>query len=227
MSKRGDNPGENNVIRFPVEAVSKRGHTRVRPDARTRRTRAARMEREGQINMFEDDGDGPAGPRELGQVVPLPLRLSMFEEALLLDESGDERAEQVYLQAIEDDEYAADAWCNLGVLTSHRGDFDRAFECFTQSLTCDPRHSESHYNIGNLYFDMGDLRLARAHYEIAAEIDPDFPNVHFNLGLVTAIAEDYRAAYQAFSRYRDLAPPAEARIATELLDSIRSAMQLS
>jgi tetratricopeptide (TPR) repeat protein len=225
MSKRGDNNTDDNVIRFPVEAVSKRGHTRVGPEGRTRRTRAARMEREGQINMFEDDGGET--PRELGQVVPLPLRLSTFEEALLLDESGDERAEQVYLQAIGNDEYAADAWCNLGVLKSHQGEFDRAFECFTQSLTCDPRHSESHYNIGNLYFDMGDLRLARAHYEIAAEIDPDFPNVHFNLGLVTAIAEDYRAAYQAFSRYRDLAPPAEARIATELLDSIRSAMQLS
>jgi tetratricopeptide (TPR) repeat protein len=221
VSNRNDT-SDSNVIRFPVEAVSKRGHKRVRPDAQKRRTRAARMEREGQLNMFE----GPAPPPErMGEVVPLPLRLSTFEEALLLDESGDERAEAVYRRAIEDDEYAADAWCNLGVLKSHQGHFDEAFTCFTQSLTCDPRHTESHYNIGNLYFDMGDLRLARAHYEIAAEIDPDFPNVHFNLGLVTALAEDYRAAYDAFSRYRDLAPAAEARVATELLASIRSAMQ--
>lgn len=223
MSRPEDNNGDN-VIRFPVEAVSKRGHTRVRPETKKPRTRAARMEREGQLNMFE----GPAPPVErMGEVVPLPLRLSTFEEALLLDESGDERAEEVYRRAIEDDEYAADAWCNLGVLKSHQGYFDEAFECFTKSLTCDPRHSESHYNIGNLYFDMGDLRLARAHYEIAAEIDPDFPNTHFNLGLVTALAEDYRAAYQAFSRYRDLAPAAEARVATELLASIRSAIQLT
>ena len=47
------------------------------------------MEREGQINMFESD-DANDSPRELGQVVPLPLRLSTFEEALLLDESGDD-----------------------------------------------------------------------------------------------------------------------------------------
>lgn len=214
----------NNVIRFPVEAVSKRGHTRARPEAKARRNRAARMEREGQLNMFE----GPAPPAErMGEVVPLPLRLSAFEEALLLEESGDERAEEVYRRATGDEDFAADAWCNLGVLKSHQGHFDEAFDCFTRSLTCDPRHTESHYNIGNLYFDMGDLRLARGHYEIAAEIDPDFPSAHFNLGLVTALAEDYPAAYQAFSRYRDLAPAAEARVATELLASIRSAMQLS
>jgi tetratricopeptide (TPR) repeat protein len=220
MSKRDDMP--NNVIRFPVEAVTKLGHTRVRPGARRRGARATRMETEGQLNMFE----GAAHP-ELGEVVPLPLQRGPFEEALVLDEAGDPRAEELYRKAIDEDDYAADAWCNLGVLMSHQGNFDDAFDCFTHSLTCDTRHSESHYNIGNLYFDLGDLRLARAHYEIAGEIDPGFPSVHFNLGLVTALNEDYAAAYHAFSRYRDLAPPSEARIATELLASIRTAMNLS
>ena len=221
MSKPDDTP--DNVIRFPVEAVAKIGHKRVEKGEKKRRTRAARMEREGQINMFEPvDGDSP---RELGQVVPLPLRLSTFEQALLLDEKGDDRAEEIYRRATEDEDCAADAWCNLGVLKSHQGHFDEAFDCFTQSLTADARHSESHYNIGNLYFDLGDMRLARAHYEIAADIEPDFPNVHFNLGLATALQEDYHASYNAFARYRDLAPPNEARVADELLESIRSAMQ--
>lgn len=221
MPKRDDTP--DNVIRFPVEAIAKLGHKRVKRGEKRRRTRAARMEREGQINMFGSDGV----PHEMGKVVPLPLRLSTFEEALLLDEQGDARAEEIYLRATEDDEYAADAWCNLGVLKSHQGCTGDAFDCFTQSLTVDTRHAESHYNIGNLYFDMGDMRLARAHYEIAADIEPDFPNVHFNLGLVTALTEDYQAAYRAFTHYRDLAPPNEARIANELLASIRSAMQLT
>jgi lipoprotein NlpI len=74
---------------------------------------------------------------------------------------------------------------------------------------------------------MGDMRLARAHYEIAADIEPDFPNAHFNLGLATALVEDYHASYEAFTRYRDLAPPHEARIAGDLLESIRTAMQLT
>jgi len=220
MSTRDETP--NNVIRFPVEAVSKLGHRRVRPGGTRRRDRATRMETEGQLNMF----DGPVDAA-LGEVVPLPVSRSPFEEALVLDEQGDPRAEELYRRAIDEDDCTADAWCNLGVLMSHQGHFDDAFDCFTRSLTCDTRHSESHYNIGNLYFDMGDLRLARAHYEIAAEIDPGFPSVHFNLGLVTALSEDYGAAYQAFSRYRDLAPPDEARIAGELLSSIRSAMNLS
>jgi tetratricopeptide (TPR) repeat protein len=220
MTTRDDTP--NNVIRFPVEAVTKLGHRRVRPGGKRRGARTTRMETEGQLNMFE----GPADP-SLGEVVPLPLQRGPFEEALVLDERDDPRAEDLYRRAIEEDDCAADAWCNLGVLMSHQGHLDDSFDCFTRSLTCDTRHSESHYNIGNLYFDMGDMRLARAHYEIAAEIDPGFPNVHFNLGLVTALGEDYSAAYRAFSRYRDLAPPHEARIATDLLASIRTAMNLS
>jgi tetratricopeptide (TPR) repeat protein len=221
MSGRDGTP--DNVIRFPVEAISKLGHKRVKRDDKRQRTRAARMEREGQINMFEASD----ASCEMGEVVAFPLHLSTFEEALLLDEQGDARAEEIYRRATLDDDYAADAWCNLGVLRSRQGHFDEAFDCFTQSLTIDTRHSESHYNIGNLYFDMGDMRLARAHYEIAADIEPNFPTVHFNLGLVTALTEDYQAAYHAFTHYRDLAPPNEARIASELLASIRSAMQLT
>lgn len=220
MTTRDGTP--DNVIRFPVEAVSKRGHRRVRPQEKRRGRRATRMEGEGQLNMFD-----ALAPETLGQVVPLPLRLSPFEEAILLDEQGDAAAEDAYRRAVAENDYAADAWCNLGVLKSHQGHTAEAFDCFTQSLTCDTRHCESHYNIGNLYFDMGDLRLSRAHYELAADIDPEFPNVHFNLGLVTALAEDYRAAYEAFRRYQMLAPPGEARIAGELLESIRTAIELT
>lgn len=221
MAKRESKRG--NVIRFPVEAVSKLGFERAQPGGHRRgRSRSARLERAGQMNLFEP-GVAPA----LGEVVRLPLQLGPFEEALLLDELGDERAEDMYLQAIEKEDCTADAWCNLGVLRSLAGRADDAFDCFTRSLAEDPRHAESHYNIGNVYFEMGDLRLARAHYEIAAGLEPDFVNVHFNLGLVTALAEDYPAAYRAFARYRDLAPDPEARVADELLESIRSVIRSS
>jgi len=218
MSQNEKQP--DNVIRFPVEAVSKLGFKRADKPAPGK---SGRMEDEGQMNLFNPSGS--ATP--LGTVVPLSTGMSSFEEALILDEQGDARAEETYLKAIEDDEYAADAWCNLGVMRSTGGDIEAAFDCFAQSLTAEPRHAESHYNIGNLYFEISDLRLARTHYEKATDIAPGFASAFFNLGLVTALSEDYQAAHDALHRYKELAPHGDVAIVNELLGYIRTAIRLS
>lgn len=220
MTRREKQP--DNVIRFPVEAVSKRGFTRAAPPEKTARTRGARMERKGQMNLFQ----APSRPR-LGEVVPLPLQMSPFEEALLLDEQGDAGAEEAYLKAIAQDDCAADAWCNLGVIRSTSASLDAAFECFARSLAAEPRHAESHYNIGNLYFEMGDYKLSRTHYELAIDVNPEFPSAFFNLGLVTALSEDYAAARASLLRYKALAPDATDPVVDELLGYISSAIHLS
>lgn len=222
MTKEKDPP--DNIIRFPVEAVSRFGFKRAK-QGQVRRSRAGQMEDEGQMTLFADAGAPPG--RGLGKVVPLPLQMSPFEEALLLDVQGDTRAEEIYRKAIDNDDCVADAWCNLGVLKSMDGNVDEAFDCFASSLANDPRHAESHYNIGNLYFEIGDLRLARTHYEIALDINPEFPSAHFNHGLVTALAEDYPAAYASLSRYKELSTDEDAAIADELMGYIKSAIRLS
>ncbi len=218
-----DTPRDN-VIRFPVEAVSRHGFHR----AAHRPGRRERMEREGQLTLFP----APAGAEDTlpAEVVPLPVRLGPFDEALRLDELGDDGAEDQYLRAVERGDRAADAWCNLGVIRSQSGDLDSAFDCFAQSLALDPMHAESHYNIGNLYFEIGDLRVARTHYEIALDAWPEFANAWFNLGLVTALSEEYRTAYDALVEYKRLLYAENAAtdaVADELLGYIRTAMQLS
>lgn len=216
-------PQPDNVIRFPVEAVTRFGFTR----ADKAPTRTDKMELEGQLTLFMGDPDTDH-TREAGVVVPLPLQMSPFEEALMLDDKGDERAEDIYIKAIENDDRAADAWCNLGVLRSLDGDYDTAFDCFAQSIAMDPHHSESHYNIANLYFEIGDLRVARTHYEIALDTYPDFSNAWFNYGLVTALSEDYQTAFAALNRYKELTPEADHDgIADELLGYIQTAIHLT
>jgi tetratricopeptide (TPR) repeat protein len=210
-----------NIIRFPVEAVSRIGFQRA--DARGA-GKATRMEAEGQMNMFDT---GAPDAARLGDVVPLPLQTGLFETAIMLDDRNDPRAEDMYLRAAEEGDYPADAWCNLGVLKSIRRDLDRAFECFAQSLSVEPRHAESHYNIGNLYFEYGDLKLARMHYEKAIECDPDLASAYFNLGLVTALTEDYKTAYDALSHYKRIAPDEDMSVADELMRYLQSAIQLS
>ncbi len=210
-----------NIIRFPVEAVSRIGFQRA--DAR-KPGKTTRMEAEGQMNLFSPDA--PATGR-LGDVVPLPLQTGIFETAILLDDRGDPRAEEMYRRAIDEGDFPADAWCNLGVLRSIKRDLDQAFECFAQSLSLEPRHAESHYNIGNLYFEFGDLKLARMHYEKAIECDPALASAYFNLGLVTALTEDYRTAHEALSHYKRIAPGEDMSVADELLRYLQSAIQLS
>jgi tetratricopeptide (TPR) repeat protein len=223
MATRDDKPS--NIIRFPVEAVSRFGFKRAET-ARRSDDRAVQMEEEGQMNLFGlPDAPGAGGGR-LGDVVPLPLQMSPFEAALLLDDHNDPRAEDMYRRAVDEGDFTADAWCNLGVLKSIKRDLDQAFECFAQSLACDPRHAESHYNIGNLYFEFGDLKLARLHYEKAIECDPALASAYFNLGLVTALSEDYQVAFDSLTHYKLIAPE-DSAVADDLLRYLKTAINLS
>lgn len=222
MSNQDDQHPRDNVIRFPVEAVSRFGFKRAE---KRRGSRLEKMELEGQMTLFAEGAESEPEPCT---VVPFPLQMSPFEEALMLDEMGDARAAEVYVSAIENGDHPADAWCNLGVLRSVGGDMETAFDCFAQSVATDPHHAESHYNIANLYFEMGDLRVARTHYEIALDTSPEFANAWFNYGLVTALAEDYQTAFDALTRYKALTPGADSEgVADEILGYIRTAINLS
>lgn len=157
-------------------------------------------------------------------VLRLPTCTGPFEEALLLDEQNDSRAEKAYWRAISEGDHVADAYCNLGIIESKHGRTAKAFDCLTKSLRCDSRHFEAHYNLGNLYFDADNLRLARLHYELIAEIDPTFPNLYYNLGLVLALLEEEKAAIDVFVKYQLLAPLEDRSKADDLIRQLRRAL---
>jgi tetratricopeptide (TPR) repeat protein len=195
------------ILKFPVQA-SKFGYKRVRK-------RAQAAEHPDQLHLF---------PAPTAQILNFRPDLSRFEQALLFDERGDLQAAELYRQAIQEDDRVADAYCNLGIIESQKGNTTKAFDCFSTSLKYNPRHSEAHYNLGNLYFEVNDLRLAQIHYEMAAEVDPAFPNVYFNLALVQAISNDLGAAVAALTRYQQLASADEGRHADELLQNLKKSL---
>jgi Flp pilus assembly protein TadD len=197
------------VLQFSPKPPQKFGFERVK-----KRKRGGPVQRD-QLNLFASRG---------AQVLRLPTDIAPFEEALLLDERGDSRAEEAYRKAIAGGDSVADAYCNLGILESKAGNVPSAFDCFTRSLEHDPRHFESHYNLGNLYFEEGDLRLARMHYELAAEVEPTFSNLYFNLALVHALNDDYPDAVAALSKHKELAPKDEGAKADELLENLKRSL---
>jgi len=165
-------------------------------------------ELQGQMSLFR-----PAG----GHVARL---LTPFEEALLLHEQGDVRAAEFYVQAINEGDNVAEAYCNLGLIEVEQTNPSRAVDSFTLSLKHDPRHVEAHYNLANLYYDAGNFPLARLHYEAAAQIEPNFSLVYYNLALVYHRLNNFPAASQALERYRELEPDdAEVSLIDELMQA--------
>jgi Flp pilus assembly protein TadD len=195
------------ILKFPAQG-SKLGYTRVKKRARA-------GEHPNQLPLF---------PQPTARILSFAPDRSWFEQALMLDERADPKAAELYARAIEENDCVADAYCNLGIIESQRGNTSRAFDCFTTSLKHEPRHSEAHYNLANLYFDLNDFRLAQIHYQMAAEIDPAFANVYFNLALVQVINNDPAAAVTTLNKYQELASEAEGRIAEELLQNLKKSL---
>lgn len=173
--------------------------------------RQIEAELQGQLHLFRSEG---------ARVTRL---LTPFEEALLLHEQSDPKAADCYVEAINEGDNIAEAYCNLGILNLEQGQFARALDNFTLSLKNDPRHVEAHYNLANLYYDASDLQLARLHYEAAIQIEPNFSLVYFNLALVYHRLGDTVAATGALEKYRQLEPDDdEIVVLDQLLKVMRS-----
>lgn len=152
-----------------------------------------------------------------GKVVRLN-QLSIFEEALLVDEQGDNKAaRQQYQKAIDQGDSIADSYCNLGILESQDGNYSRGIDCFTLCLKHEPRHYEAHYNLANLYSEVGNFPLAKLHYQISLEIEPAFPNCYFNLGLALAMNREFREAVEVLTNYKTLTPAEDHKQTDDLI----------
>ena len=195
------------ILEFPAQA-SKLGYRPVRK-------RAKAADHPDQLVLF---------PPAKAPILNFAPDSSTFEQALTFDENGDLKAAELYQKAIEEQDCVADAYCNLGIIESKKGNTAKAFGCFTTSLKHNPRHSEAHYNLGNLYFELNDFRLAQIHYEMAGEVEPAFANAYFNLALVLSINNEFAAAGTALAKYQELVSEQEGRIAEELLQNLKKSL---
>ena len=194
------------IIKFPIPTPEKFGPQRVR------KSKDLRREPNGQLNLFTG-----------GKVIKLN-QLSVFEEALQLDEQGNkQRAKIGYLQAIEQEDSVADAYCNLAIIESLEGAHAKAIDNFTNCLKIDPRHFEAHYNLANLYGEIGNFPLAKAHYEISIQLEPTFPNSYFNLGLTFAMNKEFDKAIKAIRQFRKIAQTEDQLVADDLIKKLMTA----
>ena len=192
------------VIKFPEAVPEKFGLQRAK------KVTKEKPEKHGQLNLFTG-----------GKVVKLN-RLSLFEEALLHDEHGDQdTAISLYQKAIDQGDARPDAYCNLGILQFIKTEYPKAINSFTNCLKLEPRHFEAHYNLANLYAEVGDFALAKFHYQVSIEIEPTFPNSYFNLGLTLAKSKEYTEAVRILFHYRDLVPDEDHKAVDDLIHTLQ------
>ncbi len=208
---QGTPAAEPNDFNYDFQALTQ--FRRVRElRAQGQSIRQIEAELQGQLSLFR--------AAETARVARL---LTPFEEALMLDDRSDPRASESYLEAINEGDNVAEAYCNLGIINKDLGNIGKALDNFTLALKHEPRHVEAHYNLGNLYFDAGELPLARLHYEAAAQIEPRFSLVYFNLALAHFKLNDLPAALVAIGNYKELRQPDDEE--TEAINQLLKAMQ--
>ena len=200
-------------LRYDFHALTQ--FRRIR-ELRSRGLTIRRIESElhGQLNLFSESG---------GRLIPLPVRRSPFEEALILHEQGDEKAVKMYNLAILQGECVSDAYCNLGILEFEKNETARAFDHFTNALKNDPRHFESHFNLAHLYFESGDFRLARLHYQISAVLEPNSAGAYYNLGLIYAVEGELAESIEALNKAKEHSIGDEQVQVEELLLNLKKA----
>jgi tetratricopeptide (TPR) repeat protein len=153
------------------------------------------LEELGQLNLFDQTPQ-----------VSLTRESNYFEEALVLDEQSDPRAEQYYHKAIDRNQNTSDAYCNLGIIADFKKDPSLAIHYFSLALKNNPRHLEAHYNLANVYAEQGNMTLCRMHYEVAIQIDDAYAPPYYNLALVLIALKEFDAARQTLDRYIVLSP---------------------
>src|SRR6267143_6350367 len=130
---------ENNDPTYGFQALTQFRRVRdLRSQGQT--IRQVEAELQGQLSLFRV---------EEGRIARL---LTPFEEALVLHEQGDPKAAEYYLEAINEGDNVAEAYCNLAIINLEQGNTPKALDQLTLSLKHDPRHVEAHYNLANLYY---------------------------------------------------------------------------
>jgi tetratricopeptide (TPR) repeat protein len=93
-------------------------------------------------------------------------------------------------------ETTPNAWNNLGILATRKGDTVKAIHYFEQALRLNQDHFIALENLGNAYRQQKRWEEAESTLEHALALKPDDPDANYSLGMVLAQNNDAAAAYE-------------------------------
>lgn len=94
----------------------------------------------------------------------------------------------------------------LGYMYADIRDFEKAAEYFERYAAVSPGDSNPIDSMGELYFRMGRLNEAIEEYQQALALNPEFYYAYWEIAYVSALKEDYPAAFDWIERFIEHAP---------------------
>lgn len=119
------------------------------------------------------------------------------------------KAEELYLKALEKDSNNPDIYINLGILYLTGEDFKKSEEYFKKSLELDRENPFIYSNMAVLYEKQGDNMSALKYLEKALEIDSDNPDIHYNIAILMIKENRLEEGKACLKKARELGYPEE------------------
>lgn len=117
------------------------------------------------------------------------------QSALELHQKGDyDNAKLLYVKALEENAYDAQALQLLGVLLFIEKEYEPAIQLIKNAISIDSNIYEAHNNLGLIYQEINEYSLALASYKNAIHINPKKALTHNNIGTVYKTMKNYDLA---------------------------------
>jgi Flp pilus assembly protein TadD len=98
------------------------------------------------------------------------------------------------------------AFYNMGLACSNKGDKDKAIECYQKAIDIKPDEHKAFNNMGLAYADKGDKDKAIECYQKAIDIKPDEHKAFNNMGLAYADKGDKDKAIECYQKAIEIKP---------------------
>ena len=156
----------------------------------------------------------------------IPLPNSPYAMGLLLDEKGNlQEAKAYYERAIQEEDHAPEAYCNIGVIESRTGRSTHALTSFARALAIRPLYVEARHNMALEYLEQEEYLLAGLHVEIALQLDPEASDLLFCQALVCIGKDNFTGALEGLRKFQEIAPNEKKDEITELETLIQARLK--
>ncbi len=114
--------------------------------------------------------------------------------------------ESSYPKILDEEEFEAIHFCNLGVAWYKKGDYAKVIEYSKRAIRLNPKYAVAFNNLGAAYAKQGNLDVAMDCYKKATTINPNYAAAFSNIGIAFYRLGYFEKAVEYFEKATELDP---------------------
>ncbi len=114
--------------------------------------------------------------------------------------------ENSYPKVLDDKEFDAIHFCNLGVAWYEKGDYEKVIEYSEKAIRLDPKYAVAFNNLGAAHAKQGNLDVAMECYKKATSLNPNYAAAFSNIGVTFYRLGFLEKAVEYFEKAIELDP---------------------